>query len=66
MFVNQFLSQAKLRTVQAIILRQFYRRLKPELGFPVSAVYVPREHVVPVMFVQLEIGTATSARVPDG
>ena len=37
---NQFLSQAKLRTVQTVILRQFYRRLKPELGLPVAAIYV--------------------------
>ncbi len=54
MFVNQFLSQAKLWTVQAIILRQFYRWLKPELGFPITTVYVhvstrflPREEVKP-------------------
>ena len=51
---NHFLSQAKLWTVQAVILRQFYRWLKPELGLPVTAVYVhvstwflPREKVEP-------------------
>ena len=51
---NHFLSQAKLRTVQTVILRQFYRWLKPELGLPVTAVYVhvstwflPREKVEP-------------------
>jgi hypothetical protein len=37
---NHFLSQAKLRTVQTVILRQFYRWLKPELRLPVTAVYV--------------------------
>ena len=51
---NHFLSQAKLWTVQAVILRQFYRWLKPELGLPVTAEYVhvstwflPREKVEP-------------------
>ena len=37
---NQFLSQAKLGSVQTLILRQFYSRLKPELRLPVAAIHV--------------------------
>ncbi len=51
---NYFLSQSKLWSAQTVILRQFYRWLKPELGLPVTAVYVhvstwflPREEVEP-------------------
>ena len=44
MFPDQSLGRPNLTVVQAVILRQFDLRLKPELRFPISAMHV---HVEP-------------------